>query len=183
MRKRKLIIVTILFTAFVLNKVQAQTNNTLDKFSNTTWLWTNGTDSLKIYLKKATLSLPNSSMPPFDQLIGFHYFKKANSPIENSYKDWRTNPDELYWTIILGNQNGIAGNNLEGTLRHTSKNKTIKLIFIVDATGTKATMIVKNTEGTKIEPYDSSISLPNNITLTKVANDPTPRLTKDPRRL
>jgi hypothetical protein len=169
---KKSTIITILFIAFVLNKVQAQTNSTLDKFSNTTWMWTNGTDSLKIYLKKTSMILPNYNGPAFDVLMGFHYFKKGNRVIENSYADLRSLSNEYKWTILLGNDIGGVINNLEGTFRHTSKNKTISLKFTVDVTGTKATMTAKNTEGVKIMPYDNSISLPNNITLTKVANEP-----------
>jgi hypothetical protein len=175
---KKLIIITILFTAFVLNKVQAQTNSTLDRFSNTTWVWTNGTDSLKIYLKKASITPPNYNGPAFETLTGFHYFKKGNTVIENSCINLRSLPDEYKWTILLNNDIGGVINDLEGTFRHTSKNKTISLKFTVDATGTNAFLSVKNTEGTKISPYDSSISLPNNITLTKAANEITPRPTR-----
>lgn len=81
---KKLIIITIILFISVQKTVHSQTNSTLDKFSNTTWLWTNGTESLKIYLKKATIKLPNSNMEPFDKLIGFHYFNKGNAFIENS---------------------------------------------------------------------------------------------------
>jgi hypothetical protein len=169
---KKLLIIAIIQLLIFQSKLMAQSNNSLDKFSNTTWLWTNGTESFKIYLKKATIKLPNSTMEPFDKLIGFHYFNTGNTFIENSYEYLRTGVNEFKWTIILGNQNGATGNKLNGTLRHISKNKTIELYFTVDENGKKATMSLRNTEGIKIAPYDSSISLPNNITLNKVNNDP-----------
>lgn len=168
---KKLIIIIILFISFIHSK--AQTNSTLDRFSNTTWVWTNGIDSLKIYLKKTSMILPNYNGPAFDVLMGFHYFKKGNTVIENSFADLRTLPDEYKWTILLGNNNSGATNILQGIFRHTSKNKTLDLKFTVDATSTKAFFFVKNTQGIKIEPYDSSISLPNNITLNKVSSEPT----------
>lgn len=169
---KKLLIIAIIQLVIFQSKLMAQSNNSLDKFSNTTWLWTNGTESFKIYLRKETIKLPNSTMEPFEALVGFHFFKSGNKIIENSYGDLRSSETDFNWTIILGNQNGVMSNNLEGTIRHTSKNKTIRLKFTIDLTGTKATMSVKNTEGIKIAPYDSSISLPNNITLNKVKNDP-----------
>lgn len=166
----------LLITALLCQSLVAKAQNdklysTLDKFSNTTWVWTDGTDSLKIYLKKAVIKTPRDNGPGTEGLMGFHYFKKGNTVEENSFVDRSTFFGEYKWTILLGNQLGNNGNSLEGIFRHTSKKKSISVKFTVDATGTKAFFFVKNSPGIKIEPYDSSISLPNNITLTKVANE------------
>ena len=61
------------------------TNNSLDKFIGT-WVWINGTDTLKIVLKKENILLPFPENSRADFIIGFHIFKQGNDIVESSIR-------------------------------------------------------------------------------------------------
>lgn len=146
-------------------------DNGVDKFVGT-WLWIDGNNSFKITLKKEHVSfMPLTKVDIYsDVLYGFHKMIK-NSIVEESSLDFsNTTFQDKKWTILTSSDDEKP-NILRGTIRHLSKNKSVVLIIeYIDANHIKI-ISIKNSEGVKFStpdnPYDSSISLPENIILTR----------------
>lgn len=143
-----------------------------------TWIGSLNGKTLQLELKnvKANYSslLPNmsfSSNTCIDMIYGFHKYVNNNSEIENTLSYSNSSIYEKKWTI-LGASNEINNDKVEGTLEHTSKNKSVQFsISYIDPNHIKIESL-ENVPGLKINelgkpPYDSSISLPSNIVLTK----------------
>ncbi|MDH6250468.1 hypothetical protein M2347_000195 [Chryseobacterium sp. H1D6B] len=146
-------------------------NTSADKFIGT-WIWTNGNDSFELILKKENILLPIGNNIRADALYGFHKYIKNNVEIENSTQYAATTYVQKKSTLLaIGKDN--TPNDLGGVvIIHISKNKSVKAqIDYIDANHIKLVK-VENLAGTKVSfegqpPYDSSISLPQNIILTK----------------
>jgi hypothetical protein len=141
-----------------------------DKFMGT-WLWQNGNNSLKLTFKKENILLPFPDNVHADWVIGFHKFVKNGSTVEDTTMFSNTNFIDKKKSINAGSKNGFP-NILHGYIQHTSKNKSVEFeIEYIDSIHIKI-LSFKNKPGTKVsignEPaYDWSISLPQNIILTK----------------
>ncbi len=136
------------------------------------WEWKKGNDSFmlilsfqevefKRYLKGVTA----------DVILGWHKFVKNGKVVEDSTPFKYSNFCKGKWTILSGS--GMLDKNLlEGTIQHKSKKKSVNFkIKYIDTDHIKL-VTVFNIPGTKVStdehPYDSSISLPQNIVLTRV---------------
>jgi hypothetical protein len=138
-------------------------NNTLTKFTGT-WQWTNGTDTVRIFLKKDNVICPGNFKADF--IVGFHLYKKGNTIIESSYDYTNTVHADKHSTILAGNDNG--NNTLTGTLKDLSKNKLVHLKLTLNFMKTKLQWQTENREGVHIGPYDYGFTLPRTITLKKL---------------
>lgn len=140
-------------------------NQTLQKFEGT-WLWTNGTDTVKLFLKKDNILLAVPANSRADALIGFHLYKKGNTIVEN-YLPYST-------TVFADKRNSILGGNTDGndifngTIKDSAKQKRGVLTLTLNNSHTQMTWKLENKEGIKIAAtYDYGFTLPNNITLVK----------------
>jgi hypothetical protein len=168
-----MLFILITTTAKSQNYPQPNTNDSdpnLDKFVGT-WLWQNGNSSLKLILKKenALMLFPENYFS--DVMIGFHKFISNGSVIEDFSTFNTTNFSNKKWSIISGTDiNNV--NLLKGTIYHKVKNKSVKFeIEYLSPTQIKLVSL-KDKPGTKISigsqpAYDWSITLPQNIILTK----------------
>jgi hypothetical protein len=171
-------IISILFILIMTlaksqNYPQPNTNHTdphLDKFVGT-WQWQNGNSSLKLILKKENALMPFPENYFSDVMIGFHKFISNGSVIEDFSTFNTTNFSNKKWSIFAGTDSNNS-NLLTGGIEHASKNKNVNFkIEYLSPTQIKLVNL-KNTSGTKItiqgQPaFDWSISLPQNIILTK----------------
>ncbi len=173
-------ILIFLFAFSILKKTNAQmptppqvngniTNSTLDKFVGN-WMWTNGTDTLKLVLKKENILLPFPENSRADVIIGFHIFKEGNLVIESSIDYINTNFSDKHSTIIGGNREGYGDpNEIGAAITNIAKNnKSCELKLVINSAQNQLTWTLKNREGVKIGTYDYSFSFPKNLTLVKL---------------
>ncbi|MDE5429496.1 DUF6705 family protein [Elizabethkingia meningoseptica] len=143
----------------------------IDKFIGT-WLWKSGDSSLLFVLKKEEkVKLVPTMNVQIDIIYGFHKYIRDGVIIEDSLPYINTAYKEKKSTL-LGSSDNANPNVLTGGITHLSKDKSvkyeiqyldndhIKIIKIYDYEGFRV-----NSPGTK--PYDTSISLPQNIVLVK----------------
>ncbi|MDH6250466.1 hypothetical protein M2347_000193 [Chryseobacterium sp. H1D6B] len=145
-------------------------NNNLDKFVGT-WKWEENGKSLEIILKKENVKIPVNMNLHGDVLYGYHEYKINGSIIESSKSYINSNfYDKKHSLFTMGSQD--SPDQLKLGITHLSKNKAVNsIIQYIDANHIKLVK-VENYAGTKVSfegqpPYDSSISLPQNIILTK----------------
>ena len=146
-------------------------DNNINKFIGN-WLWKSGNSSLLLTLEKAErVKLVSTVNVQLDILYGYHKYIKNDSVVENSLEDSDTGYDAKKHTL-LGSSDKKNSNLLTGSFIHTSKNKSIRFeIEYIDSTHIKLIKL-ENYEGVRVDvpgkpPYDSTISLPSNIILTK----------------
>lgn len=150
-------------------------NSELDKFVGV-WIGIINGKSITLKLKKVKIHVP-SLIPSFsenkcyDAIFGFHKFINNGTELENTLAFSTSTIYEKKWTV-LGSTEEYNTNILNGTLEHPSKRKSVQFkISYIDATHIKIESL-ENLPGIKPTfpgefPYDSSISLPSNIVLTK----------------
>lgn len=145
-------------------------NNNINKFVGT-WNWSENGKSLQIILKKENVKLRVGMNLRADVLIGFHKYIENGVEIENSTQYSNTNYIDNKSTIF-GGAGKNETNTINGGIRHITKNKSIKFeIEYIDSTHIKLVEL-KDYPGLRVNvpgkpPYDWSISLPQNIILTK----------------
>lgn len=180
---KNIIKIILVLLVIISSKVISQTlnlnpgannpNPNLDKYIGT-WKWeANGKTFIWVIKKQ------NIPIPPFDRNItadiiyGFHKYTEGGAVIENSLDFSNTIFEDKKSTIFGGmGLNGNA-NFLKGSIEHISKNKKdidFKIEYI-DSTHIKLVSL-KNGEGIRFTfpgqaPFDWSISLPQDIILTK----------------
>ncbi|UHO38612.1 hypothetical protein H5J24_24515 [Chryseobacterium capnotolerans] len=144
-------------------------NSNIDKFIGA-WVWQDNEKSLELVFRKENILLPIKGNVRADALIGFHKYVSNNLIIESSVQYSDTNYESKKSTILgytLSNPNKLVG-----SITHISKNKNIEYeIEYIDSNHIKL-LNLKNHNGVKInvpgQPlYDSSITLPANIILTR----------------
>ncbi|MBD3907053.1 hypothetical protein NAL32_21415 [Chryseobacterium sp. Ch-15] len=144
-------------------------DNNINKFVGT-WYWADNGNSFKIILKKENILFTSANIRA-DRLIGFHQFIQNNIIIEDATQYSNTNYTDKKSTILGAGVKNEA-NLISGSIRHLTKNKSVHFeIQYIDPTHIKLTEL-KNTPGIKVNlpgkpPYDRSISLPQDIILTK----------------
>lgn len=144
-------------------------NNNINKFIGS-WIWTDGIESLQLIFKKENILLPIQGNVKADLLFGYHKYIKNNVTVENSTQFSSANYTDKKSTL-LGNTYDNP-NKISGSIRHIIRNKSVEYdIDYIDATHIRLVSL-KNYEGIRITvagepPYDSSITLPQNIILTK----------------
>ena len=124
-----------------------------------------------LIFKKENIKLPIGNNIRADALYGFHQYKKNNVVIETSTQFSNTiYTDKKSTLFALGDKDNP--NNLGVGIGHLSKNKSVRSeIEYIDTTHIKLVKL-ENYEGIRINvpgqpPYDSSITLPQNIVLVK----------------
>lgn len=170
----------ILITILIFSNCKSQTslpqdgdnllNDNINKFIGT-WNWSSGGSSLQLVFKKENILLPVGNNVRTDILYGFHKYIQNNINIEDSTQFINTSYQDKKSTFFaIGAEN--FPNKLKGTMTYISKNKSVNLEFeFIDATHIRLVSI-KNLDGIRINvagksAFDWSISLPQNITLTK----------------
>lgn len=180
MKNLVILLICFLLSNFIMNcKAQNNfpqdgdniVNNHINKFVGT-WYWSSGNNSFQLILKIENIKDPYININfYYDTLIGFHKFVSNGTVIENSTQYSYTNFSNKNWTV-LGNTSNNNPNWLHGTFRHASKNKSVKFeIEYIDANHIKLVKL-QNTRGIKFRkptdpPFDGTITLPQNIILTK----------------
>ncbi len=167
-----LLLINNLYNAQTLN-INPNSNNINDNINKFigTWVWDAPNESLQLIFKKENILLPIQGNVRADILFGFHKYNKNNAEVENSIQFSYTNYIDKKSTLLgytLQNPN-----KLEGGITHISKNnKSVRFeIEYIDANHIKL-ISLKNPEGIRINvpgkpPYDPSITLPQDIILTK----------------
>jgi hypothetical protein len=169
-------VLLIFFAVVFLNRVIAQTilpqpngnitNSSLDKFVGT-WMWTNGTDTLKIVFKKENILLPFLENSRADILVGFHIYKQGTTVIESSIANSNTSFSDKQYTILGGNRVGIDNLDLTCTIKNSTKNKLGELNLTMNTSQNQLFWTLENMEGLKIGPYDFTFSYPLSLTLNR----------------
>ena len=175
--------ITIAMMTITTNTLSGQEPNTtynannlnpnLDKYMGV-WKWESGNKSFTILLKKQNVVLPPASRNVrADILYGFHQYVDSGLIVENSLNNANSTYNDLDFTVSGGMGREGLGNTLEGSLYHISKNEKVVefIIEYIDSNHIKLVSL-KNPPGLKLvksgQPdYDWSISLPQNIILTK----------------
>lgn len=174
--KNILFILTIVFSSIMYSQeiTPKSGDNILDPYADKflgTWVWREGNDSFKIILKKENILVPLLNNVKADWIIGFHKFVKNGTIIEDTSLYTSTNFLDKKNSIISSTDSDNR-NYLTGYIIHSSKNKSVKFVIqYIDATHIKI-ISFKNTGGLKVTlsgqpPFDWSITLPQNIILTK----------------
>lgn len=141
-------------------------NNNIDNFIGT-WYWKDNGKSLKIIFKKDNIDLPMYDNVKTDVLIGFHKYISNNIVVENSTQYINSRFTDKKSTILGTTYE--SSNKLEGTIKHVSKNKSLKFkILYIDSKHIKLEML-ENINRIRINQSKISkeIDLPQNIILTK----------------
>ncbi len=147
-------------------------NNDINKFIGT-WKWEYEKETLIFILKKENILHSFGKNIREDMIIGFHDLSKNGQIIETSTQYSYTNYSlKNNKSTIYASTNKHNPNILSGSINHLSKNKTVNFeIEYLDYNKIKLKKI-ENRGGIKINTqgkpaYDWSISLPQNIILTR----------------
>lgn len=142
-------------------------NPSLDKFIGT-WVWSNGTESLTLVLKKENILLPFFENSRADVIIGFHMFKQGNAIVESSLSYVNTNYSDKRFTILAGNTVGVDNpNKIGGTIENTAKNKLGQLKLVINSSLDQLSWTLNNSEGVRIGKFDYTFSYPLSLILQK----------------
>lgn len=143
------------------------TNSSIDKFIGT-WVWSNGTETLTLVLKKENILLPFPENSRAESIIGFHKFEQGNTIVESSISYVNTNFSDGHSTIIGGNREGFE-NPYEITckIKNIAKNKSGDLKLVMNSSLNQLSWTLKNSEGIRIGNYDITFSYPRSLTLQK----------------
>jgi hypothetical protein len=143
------------------------TNSSIDKFIGT-WVWSNGTETLTLVLKKENILLPFPENSRAESIIGFHKFEQGNTVVESSISYVNTNFSDGHSTIIGGNREGFE-NPYEITckIKNIAKNKSGDLKLVMNSSLDQLSWTLKNSEGIRIGNYDITFSYPRSLTLQK----------------
>ncbi len=179
---KKIIITTVITLLVMMNTTLAQVENIKPGYHRSdpyckkfvgTWKWEKGNDSFELILSYQKIYFIGIKDVTSDAIVGYHKFIKNGNIIEDvtPYKNLKYDPRKGKSTLLGSTEEGHS-NFLKGTIIHISKDKSIEFeIKYIDSNHIKL-VEVYNMEGTKIStdehPYDSSISLPQNIVLTRV---------------
>jgi len=156
-----LILITIGASAQV-KKGDNVKNASLGRFEGT-YVWSQGTDTVTIYLRKENIEIMKDIRS--DVLIGFHKYVKNGHIIESSYEYRKTNYAEKHSTILILNRN--ESNTLEGILKDLTKKKSLNIELEYSPASKSMTMKVSNREGVSIGMKQSGFTLPQHITLKR----------------
>lgn len=145
-------------------------NNDINKFAGT-WKWEGNGQIFKIILKKENVKIPVNFNLHGDVLYGWHEYIINGSTIESNMQNINTPfSNKSYSLFAMGSKDN--SNQLSLGITHLSKNKSVNAIIdYIDATHIKLVSL-KNPEGLRLNypgepPFDPSITLPQNIILTK----------------
>lgn len=134
------------------------------------WLWKNRNNSFKLILRFEKVTYHMFDNITNDIIVGFHKFVKENRIVEDS-TPYKLTAFKDNKSSLLGGTDSNNRNHLTGSIIHLSKDKSVKFdIEYIDSNHIKLVKVT-NTPGVKIstpgKPYDSSISLPQNIILIR----------------
>ena len=172
---KKIIITIIIFLCVITNCIAQDglpndgdniTNVNINKFIGT-WYWSNGIESLKIVLNKENVLLPFGKNIRADALYGFHIYTKNGIIVENSIDYINTTyKDKKHTLYAIGGYENQSNTLIIG-FTHLSKNKGIRATIEMKDSSHINIVKLENYEGIRFGKFDWSISLPQNITLTK----------------
>lgn len=137
----------------------------LDKFVGT-WIWSSGTDTVKIILKKENIQFSGDSYRG-DRIIGFHLYKRGTTIVESSIAHQNTNWAANKTTILAGTESDFI---LTGTFRDLSLSKSVHLLITLNSSHNAIVLKMKEIPGLRhgVRPTTfNTFTIPNNITLTK----------------
>lgn len=132
-----------------------------------TWMWTSGTDTVKVYLTTKKVLIPIDNYYT-DFLVGWHIYKKGNTVIESSYGNIN-NVDAR--TIDLWNNN-MVNTKAEGAIIDLSKASKSNFLYLA-LNGSQNQLTWRCTESPGVV-YASQqmippagVTLPRNMVLTR----------------
>lgn len=145
-------------------------NNNIDKFIGT-WKWEDNGQVFRIVLKKENVKLPVNMNLRGDVLYGWHEYT-INGSVQESDMQYLNSPfiNKKHSLFSMGSVDNP--NHLKLAIKHLSKNKSVSgVVEYIDSTHIKIVKI-EDYPGLKVNlpgkpPFDWSISLPQNIILTK----------------
>ncbi len=152
-------------------------NNKIDKFEGT-WIWTSGTDTLVIRLKKVIYKFIKPENSYSEDLMGCHTYIKNGVVVENSmnkYDSLDLHNKQNLSTVFLWNTINYDTSVVQGTIRDISKSKNVKIKLVyLPGFPTRISAIVyedrtiRYTYPGNPRPYIPGITLPTSeIILTK----------------
>jgi hypothetical protein len=136
-----------------------------------TWLWTSGTDTIKLVLQKQVIHYPYQLNYDEDRLVGWHKYVKNGVLIESDLQNVGTQ-----WTWIGGHSvtslfGGLLGPNkiYFTTCKDITKNKKGEMRFkMLPNSTTQAIWELRNTRGiTTIPNFDYNFTMPEDLIFTK----------------
>ncbi len=134
------------------------------------WMWTSGTDTVRIFLKKEAILFKTVKNCTYEELIGFHEYKQGSQVVESSMQHINTSFLDNKSTILVGGRTLIT-NTVNGTIRDLSKNKTLELKLLPNASFTQLHWKTNTLEGVNLStpqrPFYVGITLPSDIILIK----------------
>jgi hypothetical protein len=144
------------------------TNSSIDKFIGT-GVWSNGTETLTLVLKKENILLHFPENSRAESIIGFHKFEQGNTIVESSISYVNTNFSDKHYTIIGGNRDGFDNpNEITCKIKNIAKNKSGDLKLVMNSSLNQLSWTLKNSEGIRIGgEYDITFSYPRSLTLQK----------------
>lgn len=161
-----IVILTILFkNANAQNPGDYLTNTTLTPFHGT-WQWTNGTETLTIFLNTEKTFIAGGQFYS-DALMGWHKFERSGIVLVNTY-DLR--PNHASSSILAGNR--INAQVAEGSYDDIYKNKLGAIKILLTSNPDEIILQLSEMPGLRIVdtpgPNDSGFTIPTNITLQRL---------------
>lgn len=168
------VLLLIIFLAFN-KRINAQTagsyitNTTMGAFHGT-WQWVNGSDTVKIYLETKKVYCDVNGGFYWDELVGWHLYKKGSSIIQNTIPYINNVSQAAFFAGNEGRPYGVAW----GTLKDITKNKSGEVILTLNAAQNQLTWKLDISPGIKVfvpgvsPTPQRGFTLPENMLLIKL---------------
>lgn len=145
-------------------------NTELDKFVGI-WLWSSGTESIKLILQKQTVHFPMPFNYDEERIVGWHLYMRNGNVEQSSLSNvgiqftW----DHPEMATLLGTTQVRNNNEVYFTkFWDLQKNKKCELRFrMLPGSTTQATWKLSNPRGLKYGSTDFSFSFPSDLVFTK----------------
>lgn len=140
------------------------------------WIWTSGTDTVRIRLKKAAVKIPIFNNSYWENLLGCHIYVKNGIVIENTMDKFDSlqyyNSSNRIGSIYLYHIENADTSIAEGTLKDISKHKANQIdLTYLGGNPVQIRMQLSAKPGTTVSlpgnPYIPGITLPTDIILFK----------------
>jgi hypothetical protein len=169
--KKILIIIAIIFSKICsAQTLPAQgsytTNSQLDKFVGT-WIWTSGTDTMKIVLQKQFVHHKTPYSFEYESLVGWHRYVKNGIQVESSLQ-YAGTPYSNGYNTLLGGTVGEARRIRFTTFKDLTKNKKTNALFftLLPNSNILANWNLKSSEGLQTN-YQYGFTVPRQMTFSK----------------
>lgn len=138
-------------------------NPSLSKFVGT-WIWVNGTDTVKVVLKKENVLFSMINIRQ-DVIVGYHEYKRGNVIIETNLADTNHVFNTKKTSILASNDN--SNDTLTGTIQDITEKKLLNIILVLNVAQNQLVWQTNNTMGLYNGTNRKKFTLPRSIILTK----------------